>query len=368
MHVLRIFRNNGADTIKDEYQAWARETGGILFYSIDENDWSEITSGTKDWSLNGYVKAFKAMEPMKMFVGIKYEPELYTQGNPNDANGGTSSVYGTAEEYVAMWRYAHDYFAAQGVTNAVWAMDYSAMAAHEEWHALLAALWPGDQYVDWLFWNIFTYNDQRGWSFDKFLSEGYSRFLGKSGVPQEFGGKTYTVNYAQFPWGLGAWGVGTASDYRMIDEADRTAFIAGADEALNSGRYPKLQLSVYFDSQDDNSGQNCLIGNRTWRMGGDATYTPTVAEGGPSNEPLFEAYLDFVASDFFAQNDAIVCSPPPSSPLPPAPPPQPPAPPGSPPLPPSKPCASWCVPDSSDHVLCKQAWASDCHGCAACLE
>ena len=56
--------------------------------------------------------------------------------------------------------------------------------------------------VDWLFWNIFTYNDQRGWSFDKFLSEGYSRFLGKSGVPQEFGGKTYTVNYAQFPWAL----------------------------------------------------------------------------------------------------------------------------------------------------------------------
>ena len=60
----------------------------------------------------------------------------------------------------------------------------------------------------------------------------------------------------------------------MIDEEDRRAFIAGADEALSSGRYPKLQLSVYFDSQDDNSGQNCLIGNRTWRMGGDATCEP----------------------------------------------------------------------------------------------
>lgn len=233
---------------------------------------------------------------------------------------------------------------------------------------MLAALWPGDEYVDWLFWNIFTYGDERGWSFDYYLNEAYAKFLANSGVPQEFNGKTYTVDYTPFPWGLGAWGVGTASYYRMIDEADRTSFIAGAHEALSSGRYPKLQLSIYFDSQDDNTGQNCLIGNRTWRPGGDATYTPTVAEGGPSNEPLFEAYRDFVASDFFAQNDAIVCSPPPSSPLPPAPPPQPPAPPGSPPLPPSKPCASWCVPDSSDHVLCKQAWASDCHGCAACLE
>ena len=38
------------------------------------------------------------------------------------------------------WRYVHDYFAAAGVTNAVWAMDFSASAAWEEWHPLFAAM------------------------------------------------------------------------------------------------------------------------------------------------------------------------------------------------------------------------------------
>ena len=98
----------------------------------------------------------------------------------------------------------------------------------------------------------------------------------------------------------------------MIDEEDRTNFIAGAEEALNSGRYPKLEVSVYFDSQDSTTGQNCLIGNATYRPGNptdpefggiEVTYTPMVSEGGPSNEPLFNAYRSFVASDYFAQND-----------------------------------------------------------------
>ena len=75
----------------------------------------------------------------------------------------------------------------------------------------------------------------------------------------------------------------------MVDESARVAFVAGANESLNSGRFPRLRLSVYFDSIDENTGQNCLIGNRSWRPGGDVTITPTVAEGGPSNELLYQA-------------------------------------------------------------------------------
>ena len=133
----------------------------------------------------------------------------------------------------------------------------------------------------------------------------------------------------------------------MIDEEDRTNFVAGANESLNSGRYPKLQLSVYFDSEDSQTGQNCrappltpqatpgsrltrrraagaaVIGNATYRQGNPpnqtgVTYTPMVHEGGPSNEPLFNAYRAFVASDFFAQND--VRRAPSPTPDPPAPP------------------------------------------------
>jgi len=75
----------------------------------------------------------------------------------------------------------------------------------------------------------------------------------------------------------------------MIDEEDRTAFIAGANSSLNSGRYPKLKLSVYFDSTDGNSGESCSIGNATWRIPPPFSDTSAVADGGPSNEPLYRA-------------------------------------------------------------------------------
>ena len=74
-------------------------------------------------------------------------------------------------------------------------MDYSYAAAHPEYHPLLAALWPGDDKVDWLLWNVFTGSKERGWSFDKFVGEAYSRFEALSGVPQTWEGVNYTANY-----------------------------------------------------------------------------------------------------------------------------------------------------------------------------
>jgi hypothetical protein len=268
VQLIRIFRNNGADNITDEYKEWACATGGIIYYSISENDWYEILSGSKDWSINGYIRAFKDIDAMcgaKMFITMKYEPELYTAGNPfkND------SIYGTAEVYKQVWRKTHDMFTAANVTNAIWAMDsllveslhclttpphrpaagnakaqlapthpraqpeqleslswpqefasgrpkittvhfqllqdYSADSARSaDTHAIFAALWPDDlgeegKYVDWLFWNIFTYSDTRGWSFDYFLGRGYELFTNMSNVPQVFNGTTYTVNYLAYP-------------------------------------------------------------------------------------------------------------------------------------------------------------------------
>ena len=47
---------------------------------------------------------------------------MFAAGNPEcdecDEPSG-NAIYGTAEDYVKMWRYTHDYFAAAGVTNAV---------------------------------------------------------------------------------------------------------------------------------------------------------------------------------------------------------------------------------------------------------
>ena len=53
--------------------------------------------------------------------------------------------------------------------------------------------------------------------------------------------------------------------------------------------YPKLKLAIYFDSADENTGETCAIGNRTFRQGPPYSDTPSPADGGPSNVPLFEA-------------------------------------------------------------------------------
>ena len=81
VHMIRIFRANGADTVIDGYKEWACATGGIMYpdapgprtptpaaqpahhllltccgaisgglsyYSIVEDDWDEIVNGTRD--------------------------------------------------------------------------------------------------------------------------------------------------------------------------------------------------------------------------------------------------------------------------------------------------------------------------------
>ena len=105
------------------------------------------------------------------------------------------------------------------------------------------------RYVDYLFFNQFTYSSSRGWSFDYFLGRSYQLFTNLSGTTLTWQGVDYMAPmYTDLPWGVGAWGAGSVRAYRMIDEADRTAFIAGCNESLNSGRYPRLKLSIYFVS------------------------------------------------------------------------------------------------------------------------
>ena len=112
--------------------------------------------------------------------------------------------------------------------------------------------------------------------------------------------------------------------------------MAGANNSFNGGQFDRLKLSVYFDSVDQNSGETvsryprhtqksfrpspkaatpsssaaaacaarpsqpatpmlprpqCLIGNETWRAPPPYSDTPSVADGGPSNKPMWDAYV-----------------------------------------------------------------------------
>ena len=123
-------------------------------------------------------------------------------------------------------------------------MDYSVAATQPEYHPLLAALWPGDGYVDWLLFNVFKFQDQKGYSFGEVVNQSYSQFEALSGVPQVWEGETFTANYKDCAWGLGAWGVNGVQTWSHPDEADRVAWLQEAKEVLEAGTFPRLKLSL----------------------------------------------------------------------------------------------------------------------------
>ncbi|MBX9246306.1 hypothetical protein ICW40_16035 [Actinotalea ferrariae] len=70
-----------------------------------------------------------------------------------------AGVHGnTPEDYVAAYRYVHDLFAAEGVTNARWMWSPATLDGPSI--ADPAQLYPGDAYVDWL--GLSVYYDQPG--------------------------------------------------------------------------------------------------------------------------------------------------------------------------------------------------------------
>lgn len=62
-------------------------------------------------------------------------------------------VRGSAEEFKAAWRHVHQVYSAAGATNAVWVW---VMTGAAENLSRAAQLWPGNDVVDWISWNVYN--------------------------------------------------------------------------------------------------------------------------------------------------------------------------------------------------------------------
>ena len=138
---------------------------------------------TKDWAVDGYIDTFKSIIPAKMFITLRYEPDVYAVngtacGEAGCVSNSNGKYYGSPAEYRAWWSRVWNQFKDANVTNAVWAVDYSTHSSTEpEYHPLLAALWPEEGQVDWLLFNMFcTSAKQQGYSFDGLLNATYAQF------------------------------------------------------------------------------------------------------------------------------------------------------------------------------------------------
>jgi hypothetical protein len=126
-----------------------------------------------------------------------------------------------------MWANVEARFAAAGVTNVVWDMNYMNYVA---WDCLVNDLWPGNDLVNWVFFESYS---PSGSTFAAQTSRFYN-LLTRNSDPAH--------NYLSKPWGVGEFGTSATS------ESEQVAYYAGIKHALDTEQFPRLKLLSAFDA------------------------------------------------------------------------------------------------------------------------
>jgi len=127
-----------------------------------------------------------------MYIAPGFEQNAHV--NKNDWSVKNGKYWGTAEEYKAMYREVHNIFKDEGVTNAIWTVDYSPHAYKNDGQGFVKT-YPGDEYVDWIFFN--TFQSKKTDKCDEMVLSQYHALMDNSNEEHNFMSK---------PWGLGAFG------------------------------------------------------------------------------------------------------------------------------------------------------------------
>jgi hypothetical protein len=218
-------------TLSSSDRAVAQTPGALLLLN-----WKPVTSWAEGAGGNAAVNAqidamalsIKSLGTTKIFLSLFHEPE-------NDVSGGAadcpSSIYkggaGTPADYRAMWANVESRFAALGVTNVVWTMNYMGFS---NWNCMIDDLWPGNDLVDWVLFDPYVVNQG---TFSSSVSPFYNELTSLSDASHD---------YLSKPWGLGEFGDGSSSD------ASQEGFYSAAAHSLDTGEFPKLKLLTFFDA------------------------------------------------------------------------------------------------------------------------
>ena len=104
--------------------------------------YASVAAGTYDATLTAQAKGIASLG-VPVFVTFEQE------GNQKRKLG----TRGDAQEWVAAWRHVHDLYVNAGATNAVWTW---VMTGDVDNLTRAGQIWPGNQYVDWISWNVYN--------------------------------------------------------------------------------------------------------------------------------------------------------------------------------------------------------------------
>ena len=98
LHIYRQFNTLSNDEMTTEVE-YARN-GGIVFYSIQPEDWGKYGTSSKWWEIRDYARAVASLKPHQVMVPIGYECDLYI---PERNGEGAAKNKGTVQDYQDMW-------------------------------------------------------------------------------------------------------------------------------------------------------------------------------------------------------------------------------------------------------------------------
>ncbi len=227
--VVHWYHSAGKVTLSADERALAAR-GSILYLNWKPADrWADATGATA--SVNAQIDTMadqiKALG-RPMMLSIFGEPERFASPGTSTCPGLKGNA-GSPASYKAMWANVQTRFAARGVSNVVWVMNYLGYAG---WDCFFPELWPGNDRVDWITWDPYVKPGQR---WDTEVGYFYDALERRTDAAHAFTSKA---------WGLAEYGYwrGTA------DQADAYRMYRDALAWIRAGDHPRLKLYEVYDT------------------------------------------------------------------------------------------------------------------------
>jgi hypothetical protein len=170
----------------------------ILFVSWKPDighTWSEVAAGAADARIDRAARRLRTRLDEPFFLGVHHEPEDEVRPDPGSGF--------TARDYAAMYRHVVERLRSHGVDDAVTVMNYMGFRdwAQQPWYA---DLYPGDDVVDWLAFDLYATHGLGGQQGD------FADLVDPDGVSGQWPGNYDWAarEHPDKPLMLAEWGVG----------------------------------------------------------------------------------------------------------------------------------------------------------------
>ncbi|WP_163511474.1 DUF7594 domain-containing protein [Fodinicola acaciae] len=196
-----------------------------------DRTWAQVAGGAVDAYIDQEASYLKKNFTDRFFLALHHEPEMDV--NPTAGSGMT------AKDYAAMFRHVVERLRADGVTNAVFVLNYLGTPdwGSQPW---FNDLYPGDDVVDWIAEDPYVIRGSDPWWTTTF---GAAVDRKESGHPQWPGFYSWAKQYhPDRPIMLAEWGV----DEQPSDPDGKADFFLNQIGGMQ--QYPNIKALVYWNS------------------------------------------------------------------------------------------------------------------------